>query len=83
LRGGESGARYLLEVGAGEPGHAEELDGVGARDAAVAICARASRAGQGRSGDRIESGRGAGGRGMGMRGGAGIGPESAKANHSE
>lgn len=27
----------LLEVGAGEPGHAEELDGVGARDAAVAI----------------------------------------------
>jgi hypothetical protein len=48
--------RYLLEVGAGEPGHAEELDGVGARDASVAICS--SRTEQGRGSNRIESNRG-------------------------
>jgi hypothetical protein len=34
----EGGSPHLLEVGARELGHAEELDGVGARDAAVPIC---------------------------------------------
>ena len=70
---------HLLEIGAREPGHAEEAGGVGARDAAVAICSRAHPGGAASiktsAGFRGWCGTGAGARGSAL-------PGSARANHS-